>query len=107
MPLQLTFEDLGDGFDIVANRLRKIEQHPFRHIVAYEVDLDDRKIVGVLLGDDRLFRGAWQLRFCAVDCLANVGEGDIEIVSGIELDQYGRDALGGERSDLLDAFDRA
>jgi hypothetical protein len=66
----------------------------FRHVVAEQVDLNDRKVVGVLLLNDRLFGRVRNLRLRAIDGVAHIDRRFGERIVGIELDDEGAGAFG-------------
>ena len=100
----LGLEHARDALDLVAQIPRQPQQRALRHITAQghhqdreqaEVDLVDRRLVGVL----------GQVRLDQIDPFAHVGEGRVDVEAGVEFHQHAGAALEGGGAYFLDALD--
>ena len=85
MPLDFRIEDFGNDLDAVAQLERQVVQSAFRHAVTGQVDLQDGEVLRGGLLDDRLLDGVRHFRAGAVNRLADLQQGHVEVEVGFEL----------------------
>ena len=98
--------DAVDGLDLPAQDLVGELGRLAKRAASRERDGEDRRRVGVELLHDRLVDVARQVREDAVDLVADFLGGDVDVLLEDERDEDLRDALGGDRLEVVDARDR-
>ena len=98
--------DAVDGLELPAQDLVGELGRLAERAASRQGDGEDRRRVGVELLHDRLVDVARQVREDAVHLVAHLLRGDVHVLLEDERDEDLRDALGGDRLEVVDARDR-
>ena len=105
-PSELHLADAGDVLDAAGGRCLSATSVTSRiGLVGVERDVEDRRGVGVDLGDDRRVDVLGKMRKHAVHVVAHLLRGDVDVLVEDEGDEHLRHALAGDRAELVDAAD--
>ena len=102
---KIHFEHARDAFDLVLKVFGGVAKAGQR-IVCRQVDRHDRELARVDLAHDRLLDFGGELGLGDVHLFADLLRGVVHIDVRQELDDHGRDAFGGRRTQFVDAVDR-